>query len=95
MPSNAHYRLTIAAPREKGLWSGGLKYETSIIGALKSHLSLLPSGPGNTAIEVCLSFLLSERPYVLPLLLDENEAKSLADDLTTAGCNVKIVPFGQ
>ena len=94
MPSDAHYHLIVSAPREKGFWSGGLKNETSIIRALKTHLGLSPSGPSDTAMEVCVSFLASERPYVLPLLLDEDEAKSFAADLTTAGCHVEIVPFG-
>jgi hypothetical protein len=95
MPGDAHYRLIVAAPREKGLWSGSLKNESRIYRALRAHLGVSSSGAAHTAMEVCLSFLLSGRPYVLPLLFDENEAKSFAAELTTAGCDVQVVPFGE
>jgi hypothetical protein len=88
MAGNAHYRLIITAEREKGFWSGGLKNETGIIRALNHHI-------GMSANEVCISFLMSERPYVLPLLFGEDEAGSFATELKTAGCNVEIMPFGE
>ena len=89
MAGNAHCRLIITAEKEKGFWSGGLKNETGIIRAFTNHL-------GRSALaELCVSFLMSERPYVLPLLFDEDEAESFATKLRTAGCDVKIVPFSQ
>jgi hypothetical protein len=95
MAGIAHYRLIITAQKEKGIWSGGLKNETAIHRALKNHLGMSALGSGQQAIDVCISFLISGRPYVLPLLFDESEAKSFAANLRTAGCDVEIVPFGQ
>ena len=91
MAGNAHYRLIITAEKEKGFWNGGLKNETAIYRALNNHLGR--SALGQNAAEVCVSFLISERPYVFPLLFDEDEAESFATKLRTSGCEVKIVPF--
>jgi hypothetical protein len=95
MPSNAHYCLVVSAPKAEGLWKRGLENWTGVSEALKNHLGVSPTGPGFEAMQVCLSFLTSGRPYVLPLLFNENEAKSFASELTTAGCDVQVVPFGE
>jgi hypothetical protein len=94
MPGNAHYELIVTASREVGFLSTGIKNYWGVRKALKAHLRL-SSGLGRTALEGCMSFLTSGRPYVLPLMFDENEAKSFAADLTTAGCDVRVVPFGE
>jgi hypothetical protein len=92
MAGDAHYQLIVAASREEGFWSGGLENETGIYRALKNHLGI---SSADRAMEVFVSFLMSGRPCVLPLLFDESEAESFAADLRTAGCDVRIAPFGE